>query len=117
MSDCDIDLEAWESSLAKIEAWSPEKLFVTHFGPARDVGAHLAQFRERLAEWAETVREGLASNDNDDTCVEHFTAAVRRQLTDGVPADEVALYQQGGAPEMSWRGLARYWTKKAEADS
>ena len=46
-----------------------------------------------------------------------LTQAVLDQLTDGVTAGEIPLYQQGGAPEMSWRGLARYWTKKSEADS
>ncbi len=110
----DVDLEAWETSLAKIEAWNPDKLFVTHFGPAHDVGAHLEQFRERLAEWATAVRDGLASDENDDTCVETFTATILEQLSAGVAPDEISLYQQGGAPEMSWRGLARYWTKKSE---
>lgn len=110
----DIDLEAWETSLGKIEAWNPERLFVTHFGPSHAVGEHLAEFRERLAEWANTVRGGLASDVNNDTCVETFTDAVLEQLTAGVPPNEIPLYQQGGAPEMSWRGLARYWTKKSE---
>jgi glyoxylase-like metal-dependent hydrolase (beta-lactamase superfamily II) len=113
----DIDLEAWETSLAKIEAWNPERLFVTHFGPARDVAAHLGQFRERLAEWANTVRDDMASAANDDTCVDAFTATVLEQLSAGLPPDTIPLYQQGGAPEMSWRGLARYWTKKEEESS
>ena len=33
----DIDLEAWKESLARIRAWAPERLFVTHFGPLDDV--------------------------------------------------------------------------------
>ncbi len=113
----DIDLEGWETSLGKIEAWNADRLFVTHFGPANDVGDHLDRFRERLSEWAATVRNDLASDANDDTCVDAFTADVLGQLTAGLPPDAVPLYQQGGAPEMSWRGLARYWTKKSEAES
>ena len=29
----DIDLEAWRASLDRIQAWSPDSLFITHFGP------------------------------------------------------------------------------------
>ena len=37
----DIDLEAWRDSLARIEQWRPDTLFLTHFGPAGAVGPHL----------------------------------------------------------------------------
>ena len=30
----DVDLEAWRDSLRRIEAWSPQTLFLTHFGPS-----------------------------------------------------------------------------------
>ncbi len=110
----DVDLEAWETSLAKIEAWKPERLFVTHFGPANGVAEHLAQFRRRLAEWAEAVRADLAGGGDDRTCVNAFTERVVDQLTRELAEQEVPLYQQGGAPGMSWHGLARYWKKQAE---
>ena len=111
----DIDLEIWETSLQKIEAWSPQRLFVTHFGQADDVGWHLDRFRAHLEEWATTVRHGVESGAPDELCVEEFAAAVDSRLNESLSDDKVPLYQQGGAPWMSWHGLARYWRKKSEA--
>jgi len=113
----DIDLEVWETSLRKIEAWRPERLYVTHFGAAEGVDEHLAQFRRRLHRWAESVRRGLASGDTDEQCIAAFTDDVIAQLQADLPADIVPLYQQGGAPGMSWEGLARYWSKRRESEA
>lgn len=110
----DIDLEIWEISLQKIEAWSPERLFVTHFGVAEGVGEHLQQFRRGLRDWATTVREGLASDRTDEECIEAFTAGVIAGLEERLPEETIPLYQLGGAPDMSWDGLARYWKKRSE---
>ncbi|MCS5703057.1 MAG: MBL fold metallo-hydrolase [Acidobacteria bacterium] len=111
----DIDLEIWESSLQKIEGWKPERLFVTHFGQAEGVEEHLTRFRENLHQWATAVRRGVESNATDEECLEEFTAAVDSRLKERLSANKVALYQQGGAPWMSWPGLARYWRKKLKA--
>lgn len=111
----DIDLEIWESSLQKIEAWKPERLFVTHFGQADGVEGHLGRFREHLDEWATAVRLGIESNATDEQCLEEFTASVDSRLNESLSANKVPLYQQGGAPWMSWPGLARYWRKKLKA--
>ena len=37
----DIDVAAWERSIATIRAWEPVGLGMTHFGPVEDVGAQL----------------------------------------------------------------------------
>jgi glyoxylase-like metal-dependent hydrolase (beta-lactamase superfamily II) len=113
----DIDLAAWESSLRKIEAWRPRHLYLTHFGPAAGVPEHLEQFRSRLQQWASTVREGLASAHDDEARIEAFTAGVLDDLDARLPPEVGTLYRQGGAPDLSWHGLARYWRKKAEVDA
>ena len=113
----DIDLEAWEESLQRIESWNPARLFVTHFGPATGVDEHLARFREHLHTWATTVRQAIESDATTEESVEEFTRGVVAELDDRLSAEETFLYQQGGAPEMSWHGLARYWKKKSEASS
>ncbi|MFN4070699.1 MAG: MBL fold metallo-hydrolase, partial [Thermus caldifontis] len=48
----DIHLESWYASLDRILALRPEALYLTHFGPYRDVEAHLLALREVLEEWA-----------------------------------------------------------------
>ncbi len=111
----DIDLELWEISLRKIEAWNPERLFVTHFGVADGVEEHLRRFRRGLHDWATVVRDGLASNRTDEECIEAFTSGVTAELEERLPEKTIPLYQLGGAPNMSWHGLARYWKKNSEA--
>jgi glyoxylase-like metal-dependent hydrolase (beta-lactamase superfamily II) len=111
----DIDLEAWDTSLKKIEAWRPERLYVTHFGVAEGVDEHLTEFRRRLQRWAAAVRQGLESERSDAACIEAFTEDVLADLHRNLRRETVSLYQQGGAPEMSWHGLARYWRKRSEA--
>ena len=39
----DIDVLAWHASVARILAWQPEALFLTHFGPVTAVAAHFAR--------------------------------------------------------------------------
>ena len=55
----DIDLEAWRDSLARIGAWHPETLFVTHFGPYAPVAAHLTEMADHL-ELTSGLVEGVA---------------------------------------------------------
>ena len=88
---------------------------VTHFGQAEGVEEHLTRFRENLHQWATAVRQGIESNATDEECLAEFTALVDSGLNETLAANKVALYQQGGAPWMSWPGLARYWRKKLKA--
>ena len=44
----DIDVEAWERSLATVGDWRPERLCLTHFGPVEDVAAQLERLRRGL---------------------------------------------------------------------
>src|SRR4030095_2403769 len=62
----DIDLEAWSSSIAQIDAWSPATLFITHCGPIHTVRPHLQAFQENLAMTATLVRESLQEPGTDE---------------------------------------------------
>ncbi len=59
----DIDLEGWAGSLAKIRAWKPETLFITHFGPYHGASAHLDRFEASLSEVAEMARRALEADE------------------------------------------------------
>lgn len=108
----DIDLEAWDESQRQIEAWHPERLFVTHFGPGDHAQAHLAEHRERLSRWADSVRRGLDGEESEDEAIARFLREVDEELDKHLTPEQAELYRQGGAPEMSWHGLARYWRKR-----
>src|SRR5271156_3380409 len=55
----DINLELWGTSFAAILAHKPAHLFLTHYGYSDNPTAHLAEYRERLHRWTETVAQTL----------------------------------------------------------
>jgi glyoxylase-like metal-dependent hydrolase (beta-lactamase superfamily II) len=113
----DIDLEAWGDSLVKIRAWSPEMLFVTHFGPYDRASDHLDHFEGSLREVAEMARVALEGDAADEVKFARFQASVDAYIRRAVPESEVSPMECVGPMEFNWRGLARYWRKRAERAS
>jgi glyoxylase-like metal-dependent hydrolase (beta-lactamase superfamily II) len=109
----DIDLESWEASLRKIEAWRPDTLFITHFGPASPHAPHLNGLREHLHETTATVRESLVREGTDDDRERWFTEKVRLELRRRMNEADANAYEVAGRFDLNWRGLARYLRKKA----
>ena len=54
----DIDVEAWQRSIAVLRSWSPARLAMTHFGDSTDVTAQLDELEARLDAWSALAREG-----------------------------------------------------------
>jgi len=109
----DIDLEIWEVSLRKIEAWRPDTLFVTHFGPASPYAPHLQALREHLRFTEGLVRESLQREGTDDDREAWFTDRVRLELRRRMNEADAHAYEVAGRFDLNWRGLARYLRKKA----
>ena len=93
----DVDVEAWYRTLEEIERRAPERLALVHFGPADDVGRHLAELRERLDTWSRRVEEGADE--------QAFVAAARADL----PPEEADAYDRAMPLWQSYAGLRRYW--------
>ena len=111
----DIDLESWETSLARIEAWHPETMLLTHFGPScMPTGAHLTELREHLAFAAALVNTSLAREETDEAREAWFADQVRHELRRRMDEADVQAYEVAGRFDLNWRGLARYLRKKAE---
>jgi glyoxylase-like metal-dependent hydrolase (beta-lactamase superfamily II) len=102
----ELDLEAWESSIAEIERRAPGRLAVIHFGVFDDVEQHLAGLRETLGRWAERVEDGMDERT--------FAAAARFDVaqTDPDLADE---YDRAAPFWHHYLGLERYWRKRRES--
>ncbi len=104
----DIDIETWEDSIGIVETWQPERLALTHFGAIDEPLPHLAQVRERLREEAALARD-LSESDYEQRHRERVTAnanaEVAEQLLQALP------------PQYQWRGLNRYWNKRAEREA
>ncbi len=101
----DIDLEAWEETLAAIERRAPQRLALTHFGVFDDVERQLAELRERLARWAERVLAGLTQDE--------FVAAAEAELSQ----EDLETFEHAVPPWQCYLGLRRYWDKKLDAAS
>jgi glyoxylase-like metal-dependent hydrolase (beta-lactamase superfamily II) len=103
----EIDVEAWERTIAELEDRSPERLALVHFGVFDDVQRHLADLRLELYDWADHVRGGaseeefiayaLAALGNAGECVDDYDAAM-------------PFWQ-------SYRGLARWAEQQSPTDA
>lgn len=109
----DIDIEAWERSIARIEAWSPATIFLTHFGPFNEVRPHLQALVEHLKTFAGFVRSSLAEGGSDEDRAESFARQVRQELRGQMSEAQLASYSAAAPFELLWLGLARYWRKRA----
>ena len=102
----DIDLEAWRDSLDRIGAWDPASLGLTHFGDVEDVGAQLESVRDWLDEWGPRARE------LDE---EAFVAAVTERVAELADPATARLLEQAAPHDQLYKGLERYWRKRAES--
>jgi glyoxylase-like metal-dependent hydrolase (beta-lactamase superfamily II) len=109
----DIDLEAWRDSFARIAAWRPDTLFITHFGPYAPVAAHLTEMADHLELTSGLVKASLAREGDDESREAWFTNEVRRELRRRMSEADAQTYEVAGRFDLSWRGLARYWKKKS----
>jgi len=106
----DIDVRAWQASLARLRAWEPTGVFVTHFGLHRDPGAHFDALSRELDAWDELAGTILAG-EPEDARMPRFVASVRERVKQRVTAREVEEYRESMSLEDCWKGLERYWEK------
>jgi glyoxylase-like metal-dependent hydrolase (beta-lactamase superfamily II) len=105
----DIDIEAWLDSIATVESWRPERLALTHFGAIEEPVGHLELVRRRLREEADLARE-LSEDEYERRHRERVAAAA----STAEAAEEMI---QSVPPQYQWRGLDRYWKKRAEREA
>jgi glyoxylase-like metal-dependent hydrolase (beta-lactamase superfamily II) len=110
----DIDVEAWDASLARIRAWEPRRIFITHFGGFDEPLDHLADLEDQLHDMASAVRALLLDQRLDDGArqrrfADRMVAMFRDRLPD---EDWVQRYEAAVPVEHCWQGLVRYWQKK-----
>ena len=108
----DIDIELWQQSVTRIEAWSPQTLFLTHFGPAQTVRPHLQTLLENLQTAARLVRALLAEPGTDGERMQRFGGQMMRELRRYMTDAQLPAYGLAAPPDILWHGLARYWRKR-----
>jgi glyoxylase-like metal-dependent hydrolase (beta-lactamase superfamily II) len=110
----DIDIERWIESIDLVEAWKPERLALSHFGPIEEPAEHLAIVRDRLREEADLAKQLPEAEYEAD-----LQRRIRAQLSgEGIEGEEtVAELLQAVPTAYQWSGLDRYWRKKAEREA
>jgi len=81
--------------------------------PSSHGAAHLSEFASRLDEDAQLVKRLLEKEGTDEQREGWFMAEMRRQVRQHLNEADAASYEIMGRFDLSWRGLARYWRKKA----
>lgn len=109
----DINLPVWLESLSTIEAWQPETLVLTHFGPTHSARAHLAELRDHLHLVERITREALASGRNAEDQEAFYIDSIRREMSRRMADADLRGYEVAGRLDLNWRGLLRYATKRA----
>jgi glyoxylase-like metal-dependent hydrolase (beta-lactamase superfamily II) len=95
----DIDLAGYARSLAQIEARSPRRLCLPHFGFVEDPPAHLAAMRESLARWSGWINDGVSQ--------ERFVELAEAEL-EGLAPDVVEAIRVASPFAPSYLGLKRH---------
>jgi glyoxylase-like metal-dependent hydrolase (beta-lactamase superfamily II) len=109
----DIDLEAWRASEARILAWDPDALFLTHFGPFHGARLQFQQLWDNIEAWSRIVRRLIADGSlSEAQRQDAFVAEALRDLRRAVGEQEADQYGRAGRLDYSWQGLARYWRKR-----
>jgi glyoxylase-like metal-dependent hydrolase (beta-lactamase superfamily II) len=109
----DIDLEIWRESIARLRAWRPAEIFVTHFGPWGSPDAHFDALLAALTHVARVAEESLERDGTDEERARQFQDQMEHELLRAVPGADRSSYNAAGRFDLSWAGLARYWRKKA----
>jgi glyoxylase-like metal-dependent hydrolase (beta-lactamase superfamily II) len=110
----DINVEVWEESLDLVASWSPQRLALTHFGAVEDdVPGYLEAARSRLREEAALVKEMP-----EDAYERDLQRRIREQMTaEGLGEETIEELLQAVPTAYQWRGLDRYWRKRAEREA
>jgi len=108
----DIDLDSWRESMARIRAWGPSTLLLTHFGAWQGANAHFAELSENLEFTSALVKQSLARDETDDAREAWFADEIRRELRRRMSESDAKAYEVAGRFDLSWRGMARYWRKR-----
>ncbi len=112
----DINLEAWQNSIALMRSLPVNTLYLTHFGKVYNPSEHLDELERRLTDWANWVKTPWEQGQSPEEVVPAFQQYVAGQLrSEGADAHTIQQYEAANPSWMSVAGLMRYWKKKSES--
>lgn len=109
----DINIEDWKRSIELIKSLDLTKVYLTHYGPIDQIGAHLNSLEEILIDWANWMRPHYEAGTDAKLITPLFQQYVQNQLRkEGINEEGLARYESANPSWMSVAGLLRYWRKK-----
>ncbi|MGA1399009.1 MAG: MBL fold metallo-hydrolase [Phycisphaerales bacterium] len=111
----DFDPEAWDASLARLEAERPDRLWLTHGGRIDDAADFLAKARRRVAEESAFLFETARSCD-DSEAIERYRAWLHPQAdAAGVPEAMRSAFLGRAFLEMNLAGVRKLMRDRGSA--
>jgi glyoxylase-like metal-dependent hydrolase (beta-lactamase superfamily II) len=109
----ELDIEAWQESIARIRTLNPARLYLPHFGLVKgDIAAHLDALEERVRRWSIWFRDRLRAGGDEQQLTPAFAEYVVEELRKaGATEDEVIDYEQADPSFMAVSATMRYWRK------
>lgn len=109
----DIDLEAWQTSLKRLQALRPDALLLTHYGPVTvDPLSYLEAVGERLRAVAAFVYRLWQAGESTEAMTAAYSAWVAEQaVTEGTDADALHRYEVIVPSSLEILGLVRSFEK------
>jgi len=78
----ELDVPAWDRTIARMRALKPTRLLLTHFGPHEWTDELLVQLQGRLHAWVAVVRQAVAAGESDQGVIERVRAAAEQDLAE-----------------------------------
>jgi glyoxylase-like metal-dependent hydrolase (beta-lactamase superfamily II) len=110
----ELDIQAWQQSLARVRKLRPQRLLLTHFGPHTWVKDLLAQLEETLQRLARTVADAMVDGTDEAAVIELLRADAYREIAQRDGPDALARYEVIMPIRQSALGLMRYISKKED---
>lgn len=110
----ELSIEAWLDSIAKMRALPASKLYLPHFGLAKDpIDQHLDALEERVHRWSDWFRQQEQNGADESSLVRAFADYEHADLrAHGATADEVLDYEAADPSSVAVTAALRYWRKK-----
>lgn len=108
----DLDLEAWDASIDRLEALRVPVFYLTHFGRFAETEGHLEELRRRLREWEQVVLDGLRAAEDRAAIVLRLQRAADETVLREAGAETVRRYEMASAYDMNVSGYERYLRKR-----
>jgi glyoxylase-like metal-dependent hydrolase (beta-lactamase superfamily II) len=108
----DLDLDAWDASLDRINSLNPTALYVTHFGRFGDTRRQVEELRRRLRSWEEIVFAAMRVGQDQAAIAVGLQRLGDEELARVVGPDVIRQYEMASSYVMNVSGYERYLRKR-----